>query len=346
MRLDVSRAGVVVLVLVVGGGCDVADDPGGAPIEIDGRSVVGNAQVLNSAVLNGVQFNGVQFNGVQFNGVQFNGVQFNGVQFNGVQFNGSSFTGTVDLGAGPEQKSGVQFTGAELKLTRGADHYSLRFDDIHENPAQAGRGVLFYSISWRNDAGGPWAPLCQDAAGAPVEAIPLANYWDMTTGARTDDANVVTFACRGAVLAKCVEWGYIPWASVSSCSGGSCTNTALRDHHQACTRMARADYCGNGRSYTFDGTPIDLYDRLNPRLQARTTQTIPDWKLEAEWGPNGATCVGDELRLKMFDDLGLSYTYPACLERHRRRQQLRHLRHLAPGLEARHRLLLQVAGRA
>jgi hypothetical protein len=96
--------------------------------------------------------------------------------------------------------------------------------------------------------------------------------------------------------------------------GNNCVVKSLRDHHQACTRMARADYCGNGRSYTFNDTPIDLYDRLQTRLQTRSTVGASNWAPEAEWGPNGATCVADELRLKMFDDLGIPYTNPGCLD--------------------------------
>jgi hypothetical protein len=274
---------------------------------------VSNAQVLNSAVLNGIQFNGIQFNGLQFNGIQFNGIQFNGIQFNGLQFNGSTFTGTIDLGDGPVQKTGADFIGAEMSLTSGAQQLTLRFDDIFENPAQPGVDVYFHKISVRDDAVGTWSSLCYDPAGQPTEAILMANYWDLQTGARHDDPAVVTFACRHAVLAKCVEWGYVPWSTAKVCKGPSCTVISLRDHHQACTRMARADYCGDGRSYTFNGTPIDLFDKLSPVIQARTTKAIGTWTVEAEWGPNGATCVGDDLRLTMYDERQISYPFPSCI---------------------------------
>ena len=297
-------------------GCDMgpgSEHLGGA--DIGPRSEIPNGQVLNSAVLNGIQFNGIQFNGIQFNGIQFNGIQFNGIQFNGIQFNGSSFTGTIDLGDGPVQKSGLDFIGAEIKLTASTATYTLRFDNIYKNPAQPTGDVYFYSISWRDDAVGAWSSLCTDGSGSPIEAIAIPNYWDMGTGARVDDSNAVTFACRGAVLAKCIEWGYVPWKTGTMCDqkGNNCVVKSLRDHHQACTRLARADYCGNGRSYTFNGTPIDVFDRVSPKLQARTTSGDA-WPVEAEWSPNGATCVGDELRLQMYDDEGIPYTFPPCLD--------------------------------
>ena len=30
--------------------------------------------------------------------------------------------------------------------------------------------------------------------------------------------------------------------------------------HEACVRMVRADYCGDGRSHTVDGMAIDVWD--------------------------------------------------------------------------------------
>ena len=294
------------------GACDATDDPGAVDDpdlgDVSARGEIDNGQVLNSAVLNGLQFNGLQLNGLQFNGLQFNGLQFNGLQFNG-----SAFTGTIDLGDGPVLKSGVDFIGAELKLSAGQQQFTLRFDDIAKNPAQPGADVYFHTISVRDDAVGTWSSLCRDPNGTPTEAILMANYWDMQTGARHDDAAVITFACRHAVLAKCVEWGYVPWRTATACEGKTCSVVSLRDHHQACTRMARADYCGDGRSYTFNGTPIDLFDKLSPVIQARATRAIPSWRVEAEWGPDGATCVGDELRMTMYDERQIAYVFPTCI---------------------------------
>ena len=270
-------------------GCDAPDAD-----EVTFRDEVENGQVLNSAVLNGLQFNGLQFNGLQFNGLQFNG---------------SSFSGTL---AGVP-KSGLDFEGAEIKLSGNGTEYTLRFDDIYKDPARPNDDVYFYDISVR-EGSGPWTSLCKDPAGNPVAAIPLANYWNYTSGARVDDTNVVTFACRGAALAKCVEWGYIPWHTAEDCKNGPCQVISLKEHHQACTRMVRADYCGDGRSYTFDHTPIDIFDRLKVRIQSQTTQTLSAWSVEAEWGPNGATCVGDELRMQMYDTRGVPYSLPTCLD--------------------------------
>jgi hypothetical protein len=89
----------------------------------------------------------------------------------------------------------------------------------------------------------------------------------------------VTFACRTAALAKCVEFGYRPWSVKSG--------TSLADHHQACTRMVRADYCGTGQAHTVSGTPVHVLDKLG----VQTADPNVPYVVEAEWGPNGATCL-------------------------------------------------------
>jgi ADYC domain len=54
--------------------------------------------------------------------------------------------------------------------------------------------------------------------------------------------------------------------------------------------MAMADYCGDGRSWTRDGTLIQRWDRLLPPAQART-RIDPRMTFEAAWTPRGAACL-------------------------------------------------------
>ena len=63
-----------------------------------------------------------------------------------------------------------------------------------------------------------------------------------------------------------------------------CGITSLADYHQACTRMLRADYCGDGTPHTVDGTLINIYDGIG--IQRDTD----DWAFEAEWTTTGARC--------------------------------------------------------
>ena len=71
------------------------------------------------------------------------------------------------------------------------------------------------------------------------------------------------------------------------------------DVHQSCTRLARADYCGDGRPWTLDGTTIDAYDVLG--VQARLGD--PSFGFEAAWGEHGAICV-NETRYVVQDQSG------------------------------------------
>jgi hypothetical protein len=58
------------------------------------------------------------------------------------------------------------------------------------------------------------------------------------------------------------------------------------DYHQACTRLVRADYCGNGRAHTRDGVRIEIIDRLKPEEEPNS-----GLEFEAAWTLEGAKCV-------------------------------------------------------
>jgi hypothetical protein len=97
--------------------------------------------------------------------------------------------------------------------------------------------------------------------------------WD-AQATHIDDPDVVTYSCMDGVIAKCVNWGYAPWLTDA-------------DVHASCTRLARADYCGNGIPWTMDGTEINIYDTLGILPES----TAGDMKFEAAWGTSGALCV-------------------------------------------------------
>ncbi len=238
---------------------------------------------------------GLVFQGVNFQGP---GLVFQGavLQGPGLVFQGTEFSGTFLKDGVTYELSGLDFIGAELDLRLTAivdgvqmvEDIVLRINNITLSDLQD--DVYLYDLTYRSANSNNWLPYCGDSQ-AP--AVPLQNYWDPQTGDRIDDPNVVTFGCTNAVLAKCALWGYRPWAEATKCDpkdkkkGKKCHPVSLADHHQACTRMARADYCGDGTPATVDGTLIDIWDNLSPPLQTKFT----DWKLEAEWTPDGANCL-------------------------------------------------------
>ena len=147
-----------------------------------------------------------------------------------------------------------------------------------------GSDITLYDLEIREGGKGKWEPLCVDEQGEASEAVLLTDIWDPETGDRVTPRppDAVTFACVDAALGKCAVWGYRPWAE----QGGE----PLADYHQACTRLVRADYCGNGVSYTTSGTPLHVLDQLGIEVKALDIT----YAVEAEWGPDGAICLNAE----------------------------------------------------
>src|SRR5262249_52163617 len=145
--------------------------------------------------------------------------------------------------------------------------------------------ILHYKLSFRQ-TGGTYAPVCgTTAGGGHVMAFPLAGRWDHTVstptgGSHIDDPRRFTIACRGAALAKCTEASYKPWLTTQECDPlGDCHEVSLANLHQACVRMIRADYCGDGASHTVVGTEVDMYDAFGLKSEDPTAM----YNLEAEW---------------------------------------------------------------
>jgi hypothetical protein len=164
----------------------------------------------------------------------------------------------------------------------------IRIDRIETDPRD--HEIELYTASVRAAKGGRrWLPYCQPDRDGRRTAIPLAGSWD-ATGAWSAANGAITFACTSGAIGKCVRFGYKPWKTVEGRS--------LADHHLACVRMVRADYCGDGRSHTKDGMWIDVYDTLGIQVRVPEVETGPVW-LEAGWSPDGATYLN---RPRLSDD--------------------------------------------
>ncbi|MCB9701721.1 MAG: hypothetical protein H6711_07510 [Myxococcales bacterium] len=282
-----------------------------------------NINGVRFGVINGVKWsviNGVKFGtGYNINGTRLDSVTIDGADYTDFQVEGSTLVGTVLQNGEEVELSGTEMIGTVFGLTiasvdeEGNDvevQAEIRIDDVYPDPNAYDDDVMAYQLSTR-EVGGEWSSPCLDFGGEAQPAIVLSNYWDTETGDRIDDPTVFTFACTTGVLAHCTEWGYRPWAEAELCKNGKkgkkgkkCETVQLTDHHQACTRMARADYCGNGEPWTVDGTHLDIWDNLSPQIQERAF----DWVVEAEWTPDGAYCLND-IRQQGWKAEGL---YPSC----------------------------------
>lgn len=275
-----------------------------------------NGTTMNGTTLNGVTLNGVTLNGALFNGAIFNGAIFNGAVFNGVTLNGGAGTSSPVCHAGIRLEGtsfvldlpdgsvlqGTDFVGVQFAgLLGNGDRLRLQVEDIQVADAP-NDDLLSYRVSYQTTEG--WLPLCgMDDRGQPRQAIPLSGRWSYAqgepgAGGRIDDPRAFTFACEGFALAKCVKLGYRPWETREGVS--------LQDHHEACVRMLRADYCGDGRSWTEDGTLVNVYDGIGVQKDEET------WVTEAEWTKDGARCVRAEGYRKHAPDCGDALVSSTC----------------------------------
>jgi hypothetical protein len=274
-----QKAGLVgMAMLLMAGACDVED---GTTEAVTHRGLEANGVMLNGFLLNGFLLNGFLLNGEKLDGalgttdyIRIAKIDPKG----GAKGTESWLAGSTLAVMG---KTGVVSTGPalvdariEYEVSEGKKVKDKTVRIVSVEPLGPGSDVMLYGLEL--DDGG-WQPLCENGA----KAILLGDIWEPATGDRISEPSdgAVTFACRGAALAKCVEYGYRPWATAGAVS--------LRDHHQACTRMVRADYCGDGVAHTTDGTPIHVLDAVGVQGVALGV----DYLVEAEWNADGATCL-------------------------------------------------------
>jgi hypothetical protein len=242
-------------------------DPDTQTAAASGALTGDNGISVNGISVNGISVNGTSLNGISVNGISVNGTSVNGISVNGISVNGTSINGISVNGI---SVNGTDFIGAHLTaaLSNG-ESLELRIDDVATLTGD-NADVATYAVSAAIASG--WTPLCgNEPDGAVVLALAVPGTWNLTTGAWSDTGDF-SFACRHASVAKCVEFGYKASAGYA-------------DHHHACVRMLRADYCGDGTPHTITGTPINLYDNAFVQLDTEA------WPVDAEWGPDGALCV-------------------------------------------------------
>jgi len=266
--------------------CSQAPDDEGLDAESLQRD---NHLTPQSNTTQGVSFNGLSTQGLSTQGNELKGFGFAGFEnANGpianVTLVGTVFHGT-DASVGAIE--GDDFELATLMAVRGDESLTpMRIDDV---VATSDPDITMYQLAWHD--GTSWVNPCGEQGGLPVLAVPLQGRWVYSAGTsdggdHIDDPNLFTFSCTTGVLGKCMIFGYKPWKTIQECDGQNCQTLPLRHFHQACTRMMRGDYCGNGNGHTLTGTTINLYDNFGLQLDESSTLT-----LEAEWTPEGAKCV-------------------------------------------------------
>jgi hypothetical protein len=310
--MSMSKHNLVSLSVVaatVSSGCDdtlVQPDLG----EVEERAAQFNGKLLNGMLLNGKLLNGMLLNGMLLNGKLLNGPDAPTDYIVLKEFTGKLKRVTESWLVGSQwnakAEDGATWSGTQLdkgnlvfEVREGGVVSERRVKIRDVAPAAPGSDVWLYDLDVKVD--NKWQPLCLDNVGERTEAILLANAWDPSgEPLSSPPPGVMTFACRGAALAKCVEYGYRPWTSMGGVS--------IAAVHQACTRMLRADYCGDGVPHTTNGTPVHVLDQLG----IQNVDPVAQYVVEAEWGPNGAVCLNAANR--RHPELAYDCSVPACGE--------------------------------
>lgn len=278
-------------------GCDEGVGDG-----VDDRGVKTDCTRLNGAKVNGVQLNGTLTGDMPLNGTM-NGKK-KAVRFDWARLPGGAPTnhhpslagGVLRLGELVEE--GVEDVALGYTATSDETSTTKQLWVRDAQPVASSADVWSYDIDLKVGSG-PWEELCVDEGGNPTRALVIGGLWT-GDGARVSPMppDPLTYACMDSALARCVLLGYRPWAS----QGG----VSLADHHQACARMLRADYCGTGEPHTPGGVAIHVRDALG----IQGVEPNVAYVVEAEWGPDGAACLNAANKRQPNQAVGCSL--PAC----------------------------------
>ncbi len=291
MSMDgwLRRAGVMLLVSVIGPAAAHAQTSAApctpkaqqsGPVT-QGRSLQGRS--LQGRSLQGRSLQGRSLQGTSLQGAEPAVATVKQVLMKGAPVQNLQLRGTVLVGSlNGKEISGTDFIGATL-IQEDVDgsQFQATISKVQIDPQDASCEVMLYTLTTTNPTTGAAEDLCDADPFSQSWATPVYGSWDIT-GAHIPSTTKFMFACTSGVIAKCIRWGYRPWKTVNGRS--------LMDYHQTCTRMARADYCGDGVSHTEDGTLIDMYDNL--KIQKKSPIDLKKPLLfDAAWTPRGAYCV-------------------------------------------------------
>jgi len=247
----------------------------------------------------GINMQGINMQGINLQGINLQGMNMLGYRFAGATLDGVALDhvrvlrGELVAGRGGTTLRGSALVGAQLVAevrnvsasppTTALVTYrisAIAAEDSRYDPTDTGHSFL-YSLDQQVDGG--WQPACPADTDGRSVAIPLAAIWN-EHGDRVESDTLFTFGCTTGVIAKCYRWGYRPWVN----GFGN-----LVPMHQTCTRLARADYCGNGIPHTRNGTQINVWDNLpSPGpIQHHGLLTPVGMLFEAGWNTDGAVCL-------------------------------------------------------
>ena len=247
---------------------------------------------------------GINMQGINMQGINMQGMAMQGFSVDGATLSGDPLTsvrldrGELVAAHGGATLRGTSLVGAHLfaqvrnlgvtpPVTARVEYRitAIAPESAQYDPTHTGNTFLYTLEQWVADTS-TWQSACPADADGKTVAIPLTATWD-EHGDRMETSSLFTFGCTTGVIAKCYRWGYRPWVTGYG---------DLAAVHWTCTRLARADYCGDGVPHTFDGTEINVWDLLPAPgpIQQHGDKSPAGMHFEAGWNTSGAVCLSHE----------------------------------------------------
>ena len=175
---------------------------------------------------------------------------------------------------------GAELIGLKLILRHERQDVEVRIDEVSKDEEAVGDPVSLYQVSMADPSTGARRDLCQP------------------------DVSGFSFTCTSGAEGKCVLMGYRPWETHQA-------SVPMSDLHRACVHAMRADYGGDNRPATKDGTLVNVYDRFGIRKPVFDSEL----EFEAAWAPDGAVCVAHPRIVGNVSLDDLAERYPRLMNR-------------------------------
>ena len=164
---------------------------------------------------------------------------------------------------------------------------AVTIESVEEDPLSVGGDVFLHRFVVKDESGNTREFCTPDPQGRSL-GFPVPN-----------GKGGFELTCTSGAVGKCIRWGYRFWEEKPA-------GPPLRALHRACIHMTRADYGGDGSTFTRDGTLIDFCDRFG----IQTCEWDRPLPFEAAWGVEGAVCVARPRIADLVSLDGLAARYP------------------------------------
>jgi hypothetical protein len=190
-----------------------------------------------------------------------------------------------------QERRGMAVQGVEVNAVDAAGQHPVHMIIDNVEPSAGIPGAYLYTLKLKDPTYPDGAPACIPTESPPLglpneiaapdyRALVVPGAWGSNGYYAYSDATHFTFGCVSAVVAKCDFWGEGPFNDQQVTTPDGVTHTVYgHDWLQACTRMARADYCANGQPHTYNRTLIERWSVLPDTMQAARA----GFEFEAPW---------------------------------------------------------------